>query len=57
MKRTLDGCDTFFHIAAIADIGETRSKPVETMDVNVVGTAKCLLAAKESGIKHFIFAS
>ncbi len=57
MKRALKGCDTFFHIAAIADIGETRSKPVETMDVNVVGTAKCLLVAKSSGVKHFVFAS
>lgn len=57
MSRALQGCDTFFHIAAIADIGEANTKPVETMEVNVSGTARCLLAAKEAGVKRFVFAS
>ncbi|MDP3726656.1 MAG: NAD-dependent epimerase/dehydratase family protein [bacterium] len=57
MRKAIKGCDVFFHIAAIADIDEANSKPVETMEVNVAGTAKCLLAAKEAGVKRFVFAS
>ena len=57
MQKALRGCDTFFHTAAIADIGETRTRPIETMHVNITGTANCLLASHNAGVKHFIFTS
>ena len=57
LGRAMDGCDLVFHTAAIADLDEARKKPVDTMEVNVVGTAKCLEAARRAGVKRFLYAS
>lgn len=57
LKSIMQGCDLVFHTAAIADINDTRFKPVETMEINVVGTAKCLEAARSAGVKRFLYAS
>jgi UDP-glucose 4-epimerase len=53
----MEGCDVVFHTAAIADIDEARSKPVHTMEVNVIGTTLCLQAAVDSDVQRFMFAS
>ncbi|MGD1004235.1 MAG: NAD(P)-dependent oxidoreductase [Methanoregulaceae archaeon] len=50
-------CDIVFHTAAIADIDITRTMPQQTMQINVVGTANCLEAARHAGVKRFLFAS
>jgi UDP-glucose 4-epimerase len=57
LKGAMKGCDLVFHTAAIADIDVAKRIPVETMKVNVVGTATCLEAARESGVRRFLFAS
>lgn len=55
--QSIDGCDIVFHTAAIADLDDARKKPVQTMNVNVVGTAHCLEAARIAGVKRFLLAS
>lgn len=57
LLSAMEGCDLVFHTAAIADIDKAKMLPVQTMEVNVVGTAKCLECAKETGVKRFLFAS
>jgi UDP-glucose 4-epimerase len=57
LETSMRGCDLVFHTAAIADIDQARHIPVETMNVNVLGTANCLEAAKNTGIQRFLFAS
>jgi UDP-glucose 4-epimerase len=57
IKSAMDGCNVVFHTAAIADLDKTRLLPRKTMEVNVVGTANCLEAAKDSGVNRFLFAS
>ncbi|MDD1659594.1 MAG: NAD-dependent epimerase/dehydratase family protein [Methanomicrobiales archaeon] len=57
LKGAMEGCDLVFHTAAIADIDVAKKIPVETMRVNVVGTATCLEAARLSGVQRFLFAS
>ena len=57
LVSAMEGCDYVFHTAALANLDETLSMPTETMEVNVVGTAKCLKAAYNAGIKRFVFAS
>jgi UDP-glucose 4-epimerase len=57
LTRAMQGCDVVFHTAAIADLDKTRLVPRQTMQVNVVGTANCLEAARESGVGRFLFAS
>lgn len=51
------GCDYIYHFAGIADIEEAKSKPVDTCAVNIQGTLHALEAARENGVKRFVFAS
>ncbi|MFA4825867.1 MAG: NAD(P)-dependent oxidoreductase [Methanoregula sp.] len=53
----MQGCDYVFHTAAIADVDQARKIPRKTMEVNVIGTTNCLDAAREAGVKRFLFAS
>ena len=46
-----------YHIAAIANARRSIEDVVETMDVNVKGTASLLLACSEANIKKVILAS
>jgi len=57
LTKAMQDCDIVFHTAAIADLDKTRSVPRQTMQVNVVGTANCLEAAKDAGVERFLFAS
>lgn len=57
LECAMHNCDIVFHTAAIADIDKARHIPVKTMEVNVLGTVKCLEAARKTGIKRFLYAS
>jgi UDP-glucose 4-epimerase len=57
LGKAMRDCDTVFHTAAIADIDITRKMPRQTMEINVVGTANCLEAARNAGVGRFLFAS
>jgi nucleoside-diphosphate-sugar epimerase len=69
--QILDICDTaamaeafsdfraeyVFHLAGVADARQTLTNPVESVQVNVVGTTSVLQAAKQTGIKRVLLAS
>ena len=57
ITKAMQGCDYIFHTAAIADVDQARKIPGKTMEVNVIGTTNCLDAARETGVKRFLFAS
>ena len=57
LADAMEGCDLVFHTAAIADIDEARRVPARTMEVNAVGTAHCLEAARRCGVGRFLLAS
>jgi UDP-glucose 4-epimerase len=57
VKEAMKGADAVFHLAALADIDEALDKPFETMKINVLGTANLIEAARDAGVKRFIFAS
>ena len=46
-----------FHFAAIPRISYSVKEPVKTSEVNIIGTIKLLTAAKNYGVKRFIFSS
>lgn len=50
-------CDVIYHMAAVADLNDAIRMPVKTMEVNVLGTAKMLEAARLRNIERFVFAS
>lgn len=51
------GADYVFHFAGIGDIVPSIEKPAEYMEINVQGTVKVLEAAREAGVKKFVYAA
>lgn len=51
------GHDAVFNFAGIADIDESRRRPVDTVNVNVLGNANLLEACRTEGVGRYVFAS
>lgn len=52
-----DGADTIVHLAALSRDQDCAGKAYDCFRVNVIGTLNLMRAAKEKGVKQFIFAS
>jgi UDP-glucose 4-epimerase len=50
-------CDIIFHFAAVLGVDVVADNPVETMDVEVIGTRNIVLAAETYGINKILYAS
>ena len=57
IKTYLAGHDVIFHLAALPRVQYSIQEPIKTHEVNVNGTLNLLQAAKELGIKRFVFTS
>jgi len=57
LEYAMNGCDTVFHTAAIANLDDAVNQPVKTMEVNVLGTVNCLETARKQNVDRFVFAS
>lgn len=55
--KAVDGIDIVFHEAALGSVPRSIKDPVTSTDVNIGGFVKMLFAAKESGIKRYIYAA
>ena len=51
------GCDIIFHFAAVLGVDIVADNPVETMDVEVIGTRNAVMAAEINNIKKIMYAS
>ena len=51
------GVDKVIHLAALASAPRSIDFPLETYAVNIHGTHNLLHAAREAGVKRFVFAS
>lgn len=57
VKRCMVGIDWVFHKAAVASVPKTVNDPVGSSQVNYQGTLHLLEAARNNGVKRFVFAS
>jgi UDP-glucose 4-epimerase len=57
LRKACEGVDGIFHEAAIASVQDSIERPIETNEINYVGTLKLLQAAKAHGVKRVVFAS
>ena len=57
LDKALKGVDYVLHQAALRSVPKSMSMPLEYNDVNVNGTLKVLLKAREKNIKRVVFAS
>ena len=57
IQKLFDGVDVVFHLAAKNDLIACQQDPVETMQVNVGGTANVFEAARRAGVRKVILAT
>jgi len=57
VNKVMDGCDAVVHLAAQVSVPVSMSKPEETMDINVEGTASIIAACLEHGVERMVVAS
>ncbi len=56
-RMAVKGIEFVFHQAALGSVPRSIVDPVSTVDVNVGGFVKMLTAAKDEGVKRFIYAA
>ncbi len=56
-RRACQGVDYVFHQAALGSVPRSIEDPLATHETNATGTLNMLLAAKEAGVKRFVWAS
>ncbi len=57
LKKAISGAEIVFHQAALPSVPRSVENPSETHRVCVDGTFNVLLAAKENGVKRFVYAA
>ena len=57
LKILMRGFDVIFHMAALARVQPSIEEPLEYHRVNVDGTHNLLVAARDAGVKRFVFSS
>ncbi|MBQ37040.1 MAG: NAD(P)-dependent oxidoreductase [Candidatus Latescibacteria bacterium] len=55
LREAVRGCDSVVHAAAL--LGEPGDTPGRIMEVNLLGTWNVLCAAREAGVRRFLFLS
>lgn len=56
-QKAVEGCDYVLHQAALGSVPRSIKDPMLSTDVNVGGFVKMLFAAKEAGVKRFVYAA
>ena len=56
VKKATEGADYVHHHAAVVSVARSLDDPQRTSEVNVDGTLNCLVAARDAGVKRFVFA-
>ena len=57
LRSAFQNVDCVFHLAAIASVQKSVEDPLKTNEVNIGGTLNALVAARDAGVKKFVFAS
>lgn len=57
VKKLVSGCDWVFHEAAIASVPQSVAQPLESNQVNLEASLALLVAARDAGVRRFMFAS
>ncbi len=57
MRKLFAGADTVFHLAALPRVPYSIEHPQETHDHNINGTLSALVAAKDAGVRRFVYSA
>jgi nucleoside-diphosphate-sugar epimerase len=56
-RNACRGADTVFHLAALVSVPQSVADPVQSDGINAGGTLSLLLAARDCGVRRFVFSS
>lgn len=57
IKPLFFGADAVFHLAAFSNVQFSIDNPAESNDVNLNGTLNALIAARDAGVKKFVYSA
>ena len=57
LPRAVRGVEAIFHQGALPSVPRSVADPLASHDVNATGTLRLLLAAREAGVRRFVYAS
>ena len=57
LEVRFSGSKYVYHFAGISDISESKKKPIETINLNIIGTTNTLQASVDLDVSRYIFAS
>ncbi len=57
LVEQLAGFDYVYHLAALADLNAAKTRPLDTVSINIQGTVNMLEAARINKVKRFVFGS
>lgn len=56
-RRAVDGVDYVLHQGALPSVPKSVERPVDSNEANVTGTLHMLVAARDAGVKRFVYAA
>jgi UDP-N-acetylglucosamine 4-epimerase len=56
-RRAVEGCEFVLHQAALGSVPRSIKDPITTNEVNVGGFVNMLVAARDAGVKRFVYAA
>ena len=56
-RKAADGMDYVIHLAALGSVPRSVLDPILANGINITGTLNVLIAARDAGVKRFVFAS
>lgn len=56
-RKAVDGCDYVLHQAALGSVPRSINDPITTNAVNIDGFVNMLVAARDAGVKRFVYAA
>jgi UDP-glucose 4-epimerase len=57
LEAAVKGSDIVYNFAALADLNQALEKPIETVQINVLGNAHVLETCRLHGVQRFVYAS
>ena len=57
LAAALEGAQAVYHFAGLADLDDAGTRPLDTVEQNILGTCQVLDAAVQAGVKRVVFAS
>jgi nucleoside-diphosphate-sugar epimerase len=56
-RQAVEGCEAVFHEGALPSVARSVEDPVSSTHANVTGTVTLLTAARDAGVRRFLFAA